>query len=314
MPQLAPSPAPLALDGRALRLARRDVRLDGEELGLLRDANELLGNPAALRARMEEDGYLLLRNLLPLEQVLGARRAVLAYMDQQGQVDRDHDLMDGRRAKDAKGLYLGGRKELTHGPEFLAMAESPAYFDFFQSFFGEAAMTFGYKWLRAVGDGDATSPHYDVVYMGRGTTSRLYTCWTPLGEIGLHDGPLAVLQGSHNLPAYQRIRETYGRADVDRDNIESFFSHDPLEISARYGGRWLTAEFHPGDVLIFGMFLMHGAIRNESNRFRLSADLRFQPVAEPVDERWIGDSPLANYGWRKTPAVPLEVSRKEWQV
>lgn len=304
----------VALDGRTLRLARRDVKLDGRELGLLRSSNDVLGDVHALRQRMEVDGYLLLRDILPREQVLGARRAVLEYMDRQGQVDRSRDLMEGIRAPGAKGLYLGGRKELTHTPAFLNFAESPAYFSFFDRFFGEPSMTFGYKWLRAVADGDSTSPHYDVVYMGRGTTSRLYTCWTPLGEIGLHDGPLAVLQGSHNLPSYQRVRETYGRADVDRDNIESFFSHDPLEITAHYGGQWQTAEFHAGDVLIFGMYLMHGAIRNESNRLRLSADLRYQPAAGPIDERWVGDTPLANYGWKKTPAVPLEVSRQEWKV
>jgi hypothetical protein len=222
--------------------------------------------------------------------------------------------MEGVRTPDAKGAYLGGRREVTHAPEFLALAESQTLFDFYGRFFGEPAMTINYKWLRAVGAGDSTSPHYDVVYMGRGTTARLYTSWIPLGDVGLSDGPLAVLKGSHNLPSYQRVRETYGRADVDRDNIESFFSHDPLEITARYGGQWQTTAFRAGDLLFFGMFTMHGAIANLSNRFRLSTDLRFQPVSEPLDERWVGDTPLANYGWRKTPAVPLEVSRKEWNV
>lgn len=309
-----PSTAPLQLDGRTLRLARRDVRLDGRELGLLRDANGLLDDMDALRRRMAEDGYLLLRGLLPQPAALAARRVVLEHLDRQGQVDRAHDLLAGVRASGAQGMYLGGRKEVTHSQAFLELAEAPAYFSFFERFFAEPAITFGYKWLRAVGSGDSTSPHYDVVYMGRGTTTRLYTCWTPLGSIGLEDGPLAVLVGSHNLPSYQRVRDTYGRADVDHENIESFFSHDPLEITARYGGQWQTTAFQPGDALIFGMHTMHGAIRNESNRFRISTDLRFQPAAEKIDERWVGDTPMGNYGWRKTPTIPLEVSRQAWQV
>jgi len=309
-----PAATTLGLDGRTLRLARRDVKLDGRELGLLRDANSLLGDAAALRLRMAEDGYLLLRGLLPQVTALGARRVVLEHLNHLGQVDRAHDLLAGVRAPGAQGMYLGGRKEVTHAQPFLELAEAPACFSFFERFFGEPAMTFGYKWLRAVGSGDSTSPHYDVVYMGRGTTTRLFTCWIPLGSIGLEDGPLAVLVGSHNLPSYQRVRDTYGRADVDRENIESFFSHDPLEITARYGGQWQTTAFQPGDALIFGMYTMHGAIRNESSRFRISTDLRFQPAAEKIDERWVGDTPLGNYGWRKTPTVPLEVSRQAWQV
>ncbi|MBI3829167.1 MAG: phytanoyl-CoA dioxygenase family protein [Planctomycetes bacterium] len=313
-PTKAAAPERLELDGRTLRLAKRDVKLDGRELGLLRESNDLLDDVSALRARMEEDGYLLLRGVLPESEVLGARRAVLEHLDAQNQVERSHALMDGFRAPSAKGAYLGGRREVTHSPGFLALAESQTLFDFYGRFFAEPAMTINYKWLRAVGAGDSTSPHYDVVYMGRGTTVRLFTSWIPLGDVGLEDGPLAVLKGSHNLPSYQRVRETYGRADVDRDNIESFFSHDPLEITARYGGQWQTTAFRAGDLLLFGMFTMHGAISNMSERFRLSTDLRFQPVSEPLDERWIGDTPLANYGWRKTPAVPLEVSRKEWNV
>jgi hypothetical protein len=69
-----------------------------------------------------------------------------------------------------------------------------------------------------------------------------------------------------------------------------------------------------GDVLIFGMFTLHGSLTNTSNRFRLSADTRYQRSDEPVDERWIGDNPIAHYAWHKGPPVSMEEARKKWDI
>ena len=283
-------------------------------LGTLRDSTAFKDDAAILRQRMNEDGYLFIRGVQKRKTVEAARRTVLEYLDRDGNIDRDRPLIDGVKSATAKpDLYLGGRTEITHTPAVLELTESPEIMNFFQHLMDEAPLTISYKWLRAVGSGAATPPHYDIVYMGRGS-QKLYTCWTALGDIPLEQGPLAVLRGSHALESYRKIRDTYGKADVDRDNISSFFSHDPREIVSRYGGEWQTSDFKMGDVLIFTMFTMHASIRNLTNRYRLSCDTRFQPASEPLDERWIGRSPLGNYAWRKSPVIPTEVSRKEWGV
>jgi hypothetical protein len=316
MPQALNETAPeaAAKGCRTLRLAGVELRLDGEQLGYLHDAPAPRGDPAALRRAMADDGYLLLRGLLPLERIQAARRAVLEHLDRAGKVDRSFPLMDGIIAPNAGGEYIGGKKEVTHAPDFLSLVECPELFAFFERYFGERAMSFSYKWLRAVANGAGTKAHYDVVFMGRGATENLFTCWIPAGDVSFDEGPLAVLTGSHNLESYRRIRETYGKADVDKENIDSNFSHDPLEIVKRFGGQWQTTEFKAGDVLIFGMYTMHAAIENVSRKFRISTDVRFQPASAPVDERWVGENPIANYGWRKTEPVPIEVSRKQWGV
>ncbi|MCZ7647787.1 MAG: phytanoyl-CoA dioxygenase family protein [Planctomycetota bacterium] len=295
------------------KLNGREVQLDGPYLGRLREANALLGDPQALRARMVEDGYLLVRGLLDRETVLGARRTVLQYLASQGQLDPSAAMMDGIPFPGKRGGYLGGRQEVTHQPGFLALAEAPALFSFFAALFGKPAQTFDYKWLRAVGAGQGTGAHYDVVYMGRGSLN-LCTCWIPLGDVAFDEGPLAVLAGSHNLESYRAVQATYGRADVDRDNIDGNFTRDPLELVERFGGRWATTAYRCGDVLVFGMFTMHAALDNRSSRLRLSTDLRFQPQGEPIDERWIGRQPVGNYAWRKTPVVSIEESRSAWGV
>jgi len=301
-----------ASPAKSYRIAKRALALDGKELGHLRDANALLGDLPALRQRMADDGYLLLRGLVGREKVLDARQRILEHLGPA--VDRNFPFMEGRLSAGAKGSYLGGHRDITHTPEVLDVLEGAELAGFWGGYFEEDPLTIQYKWLRAVGNGDSTPPHYDVVYMGRGTREKLFTCWVPFGDIGYDEGPLALLAGSHNLPGYQKIRETYGAADADRDNIETFFSHDPQEIVERYGGQWQTAEFRAGDVIMFGMFTMHGSVANTSPKLRLSCDVRWQPASEPLDERWVGETPLGNYAWRKTPVEPLEVSREKWGV
>ena len=181
---------------------------------------------------------------------------------------------------------------------------------FFARYYEADVRTYDYKWLRVVGPGGFTGAHYDVVYMGRGTKD-LFTVWTPLGDVPLEQGPLAILVGSHR---FEKVRETYGQMDVDRDKVTGWFSNNPMETVDQHGGRWGTHEFRMGDVLIFGMFTMHGSIDNHSNRFRLSCDTRYQRADAPIDERWIGENPIAHYAWMQGETVPMETMREKWGV
>jgi hypothetical protein len=57
-----------------LRMGKHDLEFPGKYLAELREANELLPDIDALRARMEEDGYLLIRGLFERDRVLAARQ------------------------------------------------------------------------------------------------------------------------------------------------------------------------------------------------------------------------------------------------
>jgi hypothetical protein len=293
-----------------LSMGNREYEYGGSELGMLRESNALTNDPAALRQRMLEDGYLLIRKLHDPARVKAARQVILNNLDANGQIDRAQPLDEAVMAPNARGSFLGGAKAITHTPEFLGVVESPELMQFFSDFFGAPALTFDFKWLRCVGQGDSTGAHYDVVYMGRGT-KNLYTLWTPLGDVPLEKGPLAILQNSHHL---ERLKQTYGQMDVDRDHVTGSFSNDPQEMLEKYGGRWLTTEFEMGDTLIFGMYTMHGSLTNVTHNFRLSCDTRYQRADEPADERWMGENPIAHYAWMKGETVPMEEARQRWGV
>ena len=52
----------------------------------------------------------------------------------------------------------------------------------------------------------------------------------------------------------------------------------PLE---RIEGPWLTAEYAPGDIVLFHSMAVHRALPNRSDRIRLSLDARFQSSSIP---------------------------------
>jgi hypothetical protein len=292
-----------------IRVALRDFDWPSEQLGELRASNELLGDRVALQARMAEDGYLLLRDFLDRETVLAGRRRLLEFL--QPAILPGTDLMDGIIAP---GLQAGLPRDTGKDPKIRAVLENPRLFEFFATYFAEPALTFDNKWMRAVGHGGFTGAHYDVVYMGRGS-QQLHTVWTPFGDIAAQQGTLAVCVGSHNLPSFERLRQTYGKVDVDRDNIAGggWFTRDPAEIQQKFGGVWRTADFRAGDVIIFTMFTLHCSTANLTNRWRLTSDTRFQPASEPADERWVGGNyPGHNSYGKNHPGETLEAAKARW--
>ena len=293
-----------------LMMGQDELELGGKYLSTLRDANDLIDDMDAIHRRMDEDGYLLIRGLQNTEKVKAARQVVLDNLKANDQLDLDQPADIGVAAPGKKGRFLGGAKQVTHTPEFLSVVESPEIMKFFEGFLDGPVLTYDYKWLRAVGPGDNTGAHYDVVYMGRGTKS-LYTVWTPLGEVSHDMGPLVILVGSHQFDA---VKETYGKMDVDRDHVTGHFTNEPIDMVNQYGGQWQTSEFHPGDVIIMGIYTMHGSLNNLTNRYRISTDTRYQLETEPVDERWIGQDPIAHYAWTEGETVSMEEARKQWGV
>ncbi len=290
-----------------IRFGYRDTTYPNGTLGTLRDSQHLLPDMQALHAQFAEDGYLLLRGLIDREKVKQARSTILHYMHQQNVLTRDAPILEGVMPSGGRGAKM---RRIAYHEDVLAVIQAIELFDFFAAYFDEPALTFDYKWLRAVGNEQYTGAHYDFVYMGRGS-GNLHTVWVPLGDTPVDHGTLAVCRGSHNLPSFARIRDTYGRMDVDRDGIDGWFTKDPMEIVEKFGGKWQTSEFFMGDVILFGMHTMHASTTNLTNRFRLSCDVRFQPASDPADERWVKGGPGHTVHGIKE-LIPIDKARAQW--
>jgi len=297
-----------------VKFCRTEVEYPSDKLGELRDSGDLVHDIDALKQRIDQDGYLFLRNFIDRETVLNARSAIVSHLEEKNALVEGSPLFDAVMPRSGREVRMTGQSIITHHPASLAVFENSRLFSFFRLFFGEEAATYDYKWLRAVGNENFTGCHYDVVYMGRGS-QKVHTVWIPIGDIPVYQGTLAICEGSHNLESFARLRNTYGGIDVDRDLIsEGWFSSDPYEITGKFGGRWLTTGFHAGDMLIFGLYTLHASTTNLTNKFRISCDIRFQPAGDKMDERWAGKNPKGHYAWGKDESRerPITDLRKEW--
>ncbi|RKX34290.1 MAG: phytanoyl-CoA dioxygenase [Verrucomicrobia bacterium] len=275
-----------------ISVCKTEMEFPGE-VGELRSSNDIMGDVEALRDRVEGDGYLLLRNFHDRDDVLAAKARFQSEI-QKAETDRTQLDLDC----------------LAHENAFLKIFESRRLFDLFERYFNEHALTFDHKWLRAIAPGEYTGLHFDNVYMGRGS-NQVHTVWNPIGDIDPDLGTLVVNVGSRR-ERKKRLTESYGMIDVDRDNMDGWYSHDPREYTEKYGGQWQTANVKAGDIIIITMFTMHCSTLNVTDGNRYSCDIRFQPASDPTDERWYGKdrSGHTDYGSGKS----MNEFKKEYRI
>lgn len=297
--------------GALPRLTSGGIQLELSEaaFGWLRDSSDVRNDVEALRARMEEDGYLFLPGFFGRDEVIGARRAICEVLASEGLLDPAHPIED---AIAKPGIEMYFRADIANESGARPVLERLIYGDRIMAFYAELlggqATHYDYTWLRTIAPGNGTYPHCDVVYMGRGS-KNVYTAWTPLGDVPLTVGGLVVVEGSHKD---EELRSTYCTMDVDTActnrqreselNAAGFpgfgaLSYDMRETRQKLGRRLLTSpEYRMGDLLTFSIYIVHGSLDNHSRAIRISSDSRYQLASEPLDERWIGKNPPAHGG------------------
>src|SRR6266542_172022 len=201
--------------GKAQRLLSRgqELEVSPDALGELRRSDDLVRpgtgvagverNVAALRERMVEDGYVFLPGYLDRQEVLTARRALCTKLAEPGllQPARPGYAVEEAILIAGASLADAGVKNADVAAECAELQGMLYAYDgrmmrFHRAFLGGDVKHYDYTWLRVVRPGKGTTSHCDIVFMGRGT-SKLYTAWTPLGDIDRTLGGLIVLEGSH---------------------------------------------------------------------------------------------------------------------
>lgn len=290
----------------------RGLELDTgkQDFAELRSSNDLLGDFSDLRKRLDEDGYLLLRNFHDPNVVQKAQECVMEYLLNSGCINTNYPISD-RVASDnvINGGFIGNK--LHDHPAIQEFLFEPKLISLFENLLGGEIRHFDYTWLRAIQKGQGTPPHADIVYMNRGTHD-LYTTWVPYFDASYELGGLMVLENSHNQAVQNKIKK-YLNLDVDtyctnRSSAKDIeegkkewehplggaLSRNPVKTREKLGGRWLTTEYQAGDVLIFGMKLIHASLDNQTDSLRISSDSRYQLSNESIDERWIGEHPIGH--------------------
>jgi hypothetical protein len=61
-----------------------------------------------------------------------------------------------------------------------------------------------------------------------------------------------------------------------------------VDVAESEQHRWRSADFEPGDVLLFHSLTVHGSLRNRTGEVRISVDFRYRSVTQPIaiNELW----------------------------
>lgn len=279
-------------------------KVPDELVGQFRDSSD--GGDVELRRRLADDGYVFLRGVVDPTDVLAAREEVFARLVEVGEIrppaiegiatgqsrrrELSVDLIAFWKSV-SEGLFL---RNVSHGTRIRAMMKT---------LFGEPARPQDYLWLRPRTVGWTTGLHYDHPFFARGSRN-VHTVWIPLGDIPFSDGPLMLVENSNKFldltdPMHGKDEENNNcPASAQQTAFQGEWSADPVAFVRQRESRLLTAEFRTGDVLVFGMDMLHGSLDNRSpaGRTRLSCDVRYQPFSDPLDDRYFGPDPTGASG------------------
>jgi hypothetical protein len=272
--------------------------LPDARVGELRDSGAAVADGGELGRRLAADGYVFLRGALDVAAVRAARVEVFERLAAVGEIR--HPAVEGIATGESRRAELVGDlgafwKSVSEGPALRRVTHGARLGALLGRVAGAPLRAPHYQFLPAAPVGRTTGLHFDSPFFTR-ATERVYTAWVPLGDVPATDGPLVIVEGSHRfadlhdaMRGFDVVYDTSRRAQVAADFAAFAESRDC---------RLLTADFRAGDVCVFGMSTLHGSLDNHSplGRVRLSCDVRYQPVSEPLDPRYFGPDPGGTTG------------------
>ena len=292
------------------------VKVPSSLLGSLKETCLKNKSDEQLRNSLNNDGYLLLREVIDKNSITKARNDVFEKLNN---VDELTDpfyegISSGRSRRDELHKDRGDFWENVSNTKSLRKITNGNILQgVFSRIFGISSIGFDFIFLRAVSGGKFTHMHCDAGFFTR-KTQKVLTCWLVFTDITIDKGPLFIIEGSHK---FSDIKTKYKGFDVDiHKHMKATIDTDPITFAQQRNSKILTAQFRPGDALIFGMYTVHGTFENyaDDKKIRLTCDIRFQPNNELKDPRYFGPNPTgttgAGYGELNS-ARPLN---EDWHV
>jgi ectoine hydroxylase-related dioxygenase (phytanoyl-CoA dioxygenase family) len=242
----------------------------------MRDSNDLLGDHDALRARLDEDSYLLFRGVIDRDELAALRADILGVMVRNGWI-LGGDYLDqalsmisplSEMDDDFHVVY----QQVQQLERFHSLAHDPALVDIMRQVLGETAFPHPLKIARMSFPTNyevSTPPHQD--FPNNQGTPSLTASWIPVGDCPAEMAGLAILRGSHK----------YGVLPLDfhpgPGNRQAVLPVELLEAT-----HWVTTDFEAGDVLLFPSTTVHASLNNATDSIRISVDFRYQCEGEPL--------------------------------
>lgn len=268
-----------------------------------------------IRNRLEADGYVFVKGLIPKEDVLAMREHFFSQYEGTGLLQQGTQFVDGIYNSDEDPLTHGGiGGTLSEGEErdrLTAAHKAAPYRRFIEHPNLRKMVRDIMQWDKEVmlersmlrhnvPGGLSTGVHYDKLFL-RGGPAFFLTGWVPIGDIRPTGGGLVYLKDSVTIG--QAIEDDFERRAKEADftpeeKMSAFNAHmtstgfisdnptefaeefDPLVKKAGIGHQeyeWLISGYEAGDVVFHHPCIVHlsGGNDDRAGRIRLSTDLRF---------------------------------------
>ena len=284
----------------------------------LTDSTGIQHDGPKLRERAEADGYVLIRGLLPRSLLEEIAAEIAGPMAEAGWIEPGAPLAGARPdlskfcvEPQPPFMEVFYRQLSLRSLHALKLHEN--LMGFFGRLFGEEAFCPPHFVMRLAfpcRDEYATPAHQDYTHFEG--SRRNWAAWIPFTDIDAARGGLAIAAGSHKGGVLDmRPALGAGQMVIDADLDACDWRWSPMQV---------------GDVLIHNCQTIHKGLPNSSGAMRVSMDCRYQPLSEPVGEKYLGvshqmrswadlyadwaeDDPLKYY-WRD---LPLTVQPFEYR-
>jgi ectoine hydroxylase-related dioxygenase (phytanoyl-CoA dioxygenase family) len=292
-------------------------------------ANDIYHNAPRLRAQLDRDGYLLLKNVIPRDAVMKAFADVAQQINDNGwsaEADREAEFERNGFVYGvpfpAAGAVPPMKKGFHISEDINRVVCGSNVMTVVRQVFGGAVELLNHHSLELSPPGEQHGFAMPSVYANQGT-KLMINAWVPLHDASLAVGGLAVVKGSNSSDAFSQVRHTYGQVDVEADTIrgDGCFTRSPEEVMG-YGSPLMTSGFEAGDVVLTTVYSMQAFTTNTSRQWRCSASTKWIMEGDDVgaDPRYTGARPAGLQRWlaarddaAKYPRT-MDAAKAEWGV
>ena len=187
-----------------------------------------------------------------------------------------------------------------HGPQVFNMLTFPGLLDIVESVIGSEIYSNPVQHVRirppsrvftnpetkngspghfAPNPGDPTAWHQDQTVGTDGDLddTDMLTVWIPIRDTTEKMGCLKVVPGSHKQGVFENCGPNSKYGKINGPGIpERFFSAEDM----------VPLPVNRGDVIIFHRKTIHGSLVNESDKVRISFDIRYHPIGQSTGRHW----------------------------
>jgi hypothetical protein len=253
------------------------------------DASNL--TPRLFRSAMRKGGYLLIRGLLPRDDVSQALCEIMRIIESAGWLLPGHDPMervaDLRAAcGDPDSNFKKTYQQVFSLAAFHALPHHPELKRAMKMLIGDRLLIHPKPIGRLIFpncDRLTTHAHQDYRFMGG--DPECITVWIPLHDCPVEVGPLQIMEGSHR----------FGFQEHEDEDL-----HVPeIPAGGAAGGEWVGGAINAGDVLMFHSLTVHAASPNVSKQLRISLDCRFQDYRRVLNPANLAFAGVSGKSWEK---------------